>query len=129
MFDFSGYSKDSAYYDDSNKKKLGKMKDEFNGNKIDEFVALKSKMYSLISNDWEMNKAKGVHLMLKHREYIDVLFNKKVLRQQIKRILSEKHSISTYLLNKVSLSCYDNKRFILDGGIKSLAYGHKNIVS
>ena len=40
--------------------KLGKMKDEFNGNKIDEFVGLKSKMYSLISGDWEVNKAKGV---------------------------------------------------------------------
>ena len=38
LFDFSGYSKDSIYFDDSNKKKLGKMKDKFNGNKINEFV-------------------------------------------------------------------------------------------
>ena len=60
LFDFSEYSKDSIYFDDSNKNKLGKMKDEFNGNKIDEFVGLKSKMYSLISNNWEMNKAKGL---------------------------------------------------------------------
>ena len=30
LFDFSGYSKDSIYFDDSNKKKLGKMKDEYN---------------------------------------------------------------------------------------------------
>ena len=42
------------------------MKDEFNGNKIDEFVGLKSKMYSLITDDFEVNKAKGVNLMLKH---------------------------------------------------------------
>ena len=41
LFDFSGYSKDSVYYDDSNKKVLGKMKDEFNGVKIDEFVGKK----------------------------------------------------------------------------------------
>ena len=34
LFDFSGYPKDSIYFDDSNKKKLGKMKDEFNGSKI-----------------------------------------------------------------------------------------------
>ena len=46
----------------------------------------------------------------------------------MKRILSENHSFGTYLLNKVSLSCYDDKRFILDDGINSLAYGHKNIV-
>ena len=53
------------------------MRDEFNGNKIDEFVALKSKMYSLISINMEINKAKGVNLKLKHKEYVDVLFNKK----------------------------------------------------
>ena len=38
LFDFSGYSKDSVYYDVLNKKVLGKMKDEFNGVKIDELV-------------------------------------------------------------------------------------------
>ena len=80
MFDFSGYPKDSVYYDATNKKVLGKMKDEFNGNKIDEFVGLKSKMNSLISGDWEVNQAKGVNLKLKHKEYVDVLFNKKVFK-------------------------------------------------
>ena len=64
LFDFSGYSKDSIYFDGSNKKKLGKIKDEFNGNKIDEFVGFKSKMYLLISDNWEMNKAKDVNLKL-----------------------------------------------------------------
>ena len=59
LFDFGGYSKDSVYYDDSNKKVLGKMKDELSAVKYDEFVGLKSKMYSLIScNDKEVNKAK-----------------------------------------------------------------------
>ena len=129
LFDFSGYSKDSIYYDDSNKKKLGKMKDELNGNKIDEFVGLKSKMYSLISNNLEVNKAKGVNLKLKHKEYADVLFNKNILRHKMKRILSEKHNIGSYLINKISLSCYDDKRFILDDGINSLAYGHENITN
>ena len=53
---------DSVYYDSSNKKVLGKMKREFNEIKINEFVGLKSKMYSLISIDnREVNKAKGVN--------------------------------------------------------------------
>ena len=129
MFDFSGYPKGSVYHDNSNKKKLGKMKDEFNENKSDEFVGLKSKMYSLISRNWEVNKAKGVNLKLRHKEYFDVLLGKKVVRHKMKRILSEKHNIGTYLLNKVSLSCYDDKRYILNDGIDSLAYGHKNIVN
>ena len=78
LFDFSGYDKNSIYYDDSNKKKLVKMKDEFNRNKIDEFVRLKRKMYSLITNNMEMNKAKGINLKLKHKEYVNVLFGKKI---------------------------------------------------
>ena len=45
----------------------------------------------------------------------------------MKRLLSEKHNIGSYILNKHSLSCYIDKRFILDDGIYSLAYGHKNI--
>ena len=129
LFDFSGYSKDSTYYDDSNKKKLGKMKDEFHRNKIDEFAGSKSKMYSSISNDWEMNKAKGVDLKLKHKEYVDVLFNKKVLRHKMNRILSEKLNIDSYVINKIGLSCYDDKRYILNDGINSLTYGHKNILN
>ena len=68
MLGFSGYLIDSAYFDSSNKKLLGKMKDELNGNKILEFVDLKSKMLSLISSDdKEINKAKGVNLKLRHK--------------------------------------------------------------
>ena len=105
------------------------MKDEFNGVKIDEFVGLKTKMYSLIAcNDLEVNKAKGVNLKLKHEESVDVLFGKKVVRHKMKKILSEKHSVGTYDLNNISLSCLDNKRCILDDGINTLAYGHKDVV-
>ena len=47
LFDFSNYSKDSTFYDDTNKKVIGKMKDEYGGVIIDEFFGLKSKMYSI----------------------------------------------------------------------------------
>ena len=78
LFDFSGYPKGYVYYDLSSKTVLGKMKDEFNGTKISEFIGLKSKMYSLISVDnKEVNKAKGVNKKLRHKEYLGVLFNKK----------------------------------------------------
>ena len=97
LFDFSGYPKNSVYYDSSNKKVLGKMKDELNGTKIVEFVGLKSKMYSLISSDdGDINKAKGINKRLRGKEYHDVLFNKKVVRHSIKRIQSKLHEIGTY---------------------------------
>ena len=80
LFDFSGYPKDSKYYDSTNKKVLGKTKDEFNGVKIIEFIRLKSKMYSLISvNDREVNKAKGINKNLRHEEYVMFCLIKKLL--------------------------------------------------
>ena len=44
------------------KKLIGKIKDEFRGTIIGEFIGLKSKMYSLVDVDGEENKkAKGVN--------------------------------------------------------------------
>ena len=104
------------------------MKDELGGAKIVEFVGLKSKMYSLIAeNDKEVNKAKGVNLKLRHDECLDVLFNKKVVRHKMKRIQSVFNRIGTYDISKISLSCFDDKRHVLDDGINTLAYFHKDI--
>ena len=44
---FSNYSKDSKFFNETNKKVIGKMKDEFGGVIVNEFVGLKSKMYSI----------------------------------------------------------------------------------
>ena len=60
LFDFSGYEKESPFYNDVNKKVIGKMKDELNGEIIEEFVGLRAKMYSLKRKKEEMKKAKGV---------------------------------------------------------------------
>ena len=78
-------------------------------------------------NDLEVNKAKGVNLMLRRKEYVDVLFNKKVVRHKMKRMQSYLHSIGTYNINKINLSCFDDKRYVLDNGINTLAYFHKDI--
>ena len=85
-------------------------------------------MYSLIDDNGEQtNKAKGVNSKLRHKEYIDVLFNKKVVRHKIKRMQNKLHEIVTYDINKISLSCFDDKRYLLNDGINTLAYFHKNI--
>ena len=47
MFDFSNYSQDSEFFDDDNKKVIGKMKDEFGGIIIGQFIGLKPQMYSI----------------------------------------------------------------------------------
>ena len=71
-------------------------------------------MYSLIYEDNEENKkAKGVNKNvvknIRHKEYIDVLFNKKIIRDKMKRIQSKLHKIRTYEVCKISLTCFDDK--------------------
>ena len=127
LFDFSNYSEGSKFYNDSNKRAIGKMKDELGGKIMSEFIGLKSKMYSLITVDEETIKAKGVNIKLKHSEFDDVLFNRKIIRHNMKRIQSKRHRLGTYDVSKISLSCFDDKRHILDNGIDSLAYFHKDI--
>ena len=44
----------------------------------------------------------------------------------MKRIQAKKHKIGTYEIDKIYLSCFDDKRFVLDDGVHTLAYFHKN---
>ena len=58
LFDLSNFPKDSKYYYVVNKKVPGKMKDEYGGTPIDEFVGLKAKMNTLIN----INHCQKVHI-------------------------------------------------------------------
>ena len=63
LFDFSNYPKDSKFFDPTNKKVIGKMKDDKAGKINYDFVGLKSKMYSIKSIiGKESNTAKGVNI-------------------------------------------------------------------
>ena len=89
LFDFSNYSKDSKFYN-------------------------------------ETSTAKRVNMATEFNEFKNVLFNKKIIRHKMKRIQAKKHKIGTYEIDKISLSCFDDKRFVLDDGIYTLAYFHKD---
>ena len=126
-FDNSDYSESSPYFDKTNKKVIGKFKDEAAGVPICEFVGLRSKMYSYIKDNQKGGKtAKGIKKSvikedITHENYKDTLFNKKQLHHKMKTIRSENHELNSYEINKVSLSCFD------EDGKTSYAYGHKNI--
>ena len=132
LFDFSDYPLNSKFFDPVNKKVIGKMKDEFKGKIICEFIGLKSKMYSLIAvNNEEVKKSKEVKKNdvknIVHKEFSDVLFDIRMIRHNLKRIQSKLHRIGTYDVCKISSPCFDDKRHTLDDGINSLAYFHKDI--
>ena len=85
-------------------------------------------MYCIVSDDdIEVNTAKGENISIEFNEYEDVLFDKKIIRRKMKRIQSKKHKISTYDVNKISLSCFDDKQYILNDGITTLAYFDKDL--
>ena len=85
-------------------------------------------MYSLTSvDDEEVTKAKGLNEKIRHKEFVDVLFNNKVVRHNIERIQSKLHRIKTYDVCKISMSCFHDKGYVLDDGVNTLAYFHKDI--
>ena len=95
LFHFSNYSKDSRFYDDTNKKVIGKMKDEYGGVIVDEFIGLKAEMV--------VNLVKAVNIATEFNEFKDVLFNKKNIKHKMKRIQAKNHKIETYEIDKISL--------------------------
>ena len=134
MFNFSDYSLNSRFFDPVNKKFIGKIKNEIIGKTISDFVGLKSKVYSLIAvDDEEVKKGKRVNKnvvkKIRHKDFFDILFNEKMIRHNMKRIQSRLHRLGTYDVCKICLSCFDDKRDILDHGTNSLTYFHKNIKS
>ena len=130
LFGFGNYPEDLKFFNQANKKVIVKRKTESEGKIIDEFVGLKSKMYSMKNIDGkESNTAKGVNIATEFNEFKDTLFNKKIIRHKMRRIQGKKHKMGTYEINKISLSCFDDKRFVLNDGIHTLAYFHKDIDS
>ena len=133
MFDNSDYPENSPYYCNTNKKIIGKFKDEACGIPITEFVGLKSKMYSHVKDNEKGGKtAKGIkknviNNNIRHEDYKRTLLNEEQMHHKMKTIRSQRHQLGSYEINKVSLSCFDNKRYIHDNGTSSYAYGHYKI--
>ena len=88
-------------------------------------------MYSYIKNDEKGGKtAKGIKKNknnIKHEDYKNVLLNNEQLHHKMKTIRSQKHQLGSYEINKVSLNCFDDKRYIHDNGISSWAYRYYKI--
>ena len=80
--------------------------------------------YDYIKNEYE-NKSKLLFkdtesLMYEYYEYNDVLLNNKCIRHSMNRIQSKDHRIGTYVMNKISLPCFDDKIYIQNNGYDGL---------
>ena len=128
LFDLSNFPECSKYYCSDNKKVVGKTKDEYGGKSFVKFVGLKSKMYSILDESNNEKSANKCHNALTDfQEFYNTLFKKKLLRHTMRRIKSKNLNFGTYETNKISLSCFDDKGYILKNEINTLVYGHKDI--
>jgi hypothetical protein len=138
-YDMSNFECDltKQYKDNTNRKVVGKFKDEGDGQIWSEFVGLRPKMYSAsMHNGLEKKTCKGIKRdylkkNVTHADYVRCIRSQVSKDQQqmatFNCIRSKKHQLSSYEITKVGLCCYDNKRHILDDGVTSLSYGHYKI--
>ena len=128
VYDTSNYPKEHPLYSITNKKVLGKMKDECGGDAIQEVIAVRPKMYSVLSKK-NIRKAKGVkknviEKEITHENYKEALFGRRQFKHKMKILRSEGHEMYGMCMNKISLSLFDTNRWIAEDGIQTLAYGH-----
>ena len=131
--DFSDYPKSHPNYDASNKKVLGKFKDELSSKIMTHFIGLKPKSYAFkVQGDKkEYKKSKGV-VKGKVNTELNYDMYERTLNGEIKptvkfnTIRSKNHHICSINQTKFALSNFENKRHWLDTNL-SLPYGHYSI--
>ena len=130
LYDLSNFPKEHEIYSETNKKVIAKFKDESPDEVISEFIALRSKLYSYVTNDLnEVKKCKGIKKNvikneISFEEYMKVLIEKIPIEKQMNVFRSRSHQLFTEKITKVALDGMDQKRKILSDGISTLALGH-----
>ena len=130
-FDTSNYEVNRPLPKGKNKKVIGLMKDELSGKIITEFVTLRPKTYSFLTDDGkEDKKAKGakkcvIKKMIKFNDYKKCLLNDEVILKSQQRFISKKHDVYTENIHKIALSNNDDKRIVSSDKITSYPYGYK----
>jgi hypothetical protein len=147
-FDFSDYPKAHPFYDASNKKVVGKFKDELNSVLPFAFVGLRSKMYSIKmpivygceeegdtrNTSYDVKKAKGVkgHVVknqLTFEDYYKCLTDTEYVMQNVtvRGFASHNQTIYTETISKKTLSAADTKLYICADGIETFPFGYYRI--
>ena len=127
-FDASNYEASRPLPTGKNKKVIGLMKDELGGKIITEFVTLRPKTYSFLTDDGkEDKKAKGtkkciIKKMIKFNDYKKCLLNDEIILKLQQRFISNKHDVYTEDVNKIALSNDDDKRIVSPDKISSYPY-------
>ena len=108
-FDTSNYEVNRPLPTGINKKFISLMKDELGGKIITEFVTLRPKTYSFLTDDGKENKkAKGtkkcvIKKKIKFNDYKKCLLSDELILRSQQRFISKKHDVYTENVNKIAL--------------------------
>ena len=128
-FDTSNYEFNRPLPIGKNKNVIGLVKDELGGKIMTEFVALKPKTYSYLTDDYEEDKkAKGtkkcvIKRRVKFSDYKDCLLNNGIILKSQQRFKCEKRDVYTEEVSKIALSSNDDKRLQTFDRVTSYPYG------
>ena len=129
-FDTSNYEANRPLPTGKNKRVIGLMKDELGGKIITEFVTLRPKTYSFLTDDGkEDKKAKRtkkyvMKKMIKFNDYKKCLLNNEIILKSQQRFISNKHGVYTEDVNKIALINDGDKRIVSPDKISSYPYGY-----
>ena len=131
LLGLSDYPHNHKLFDSSNKKVPLTIKDELNGQFMLETTCLRSKLYSIKYESGIKQSAEGVqkcvNKALHHDLFNDVLSSRGNIRKNVTQIQSQQHQLLVTQINKIVMSAFNDKRFILEDGIQSFAYGHYSL--
>lgn len=136
LFDNSEYSEEHQCFDKTNKKVIGKFKDECGDYIMTEIAANRPKSYAyekeLMGVSKEVKRLKGVgRAAIKHDmsldDYRNCVLERESKKADMRTFRSYDHEIYTLDLTKVALSAFDDKRHIDIDGIHTFAHGHYKI--
>lgn len=133
-FDTSNYKEKNFHGISKNKSLVGKMKDEYAGTPIKSFYGTGAKAYCVELTDGETKKAKGISKnVIKNNlsvlDYKNIVESGGSIYRKMYVFRSHLHTMYTELKNKVALTSHDDKRYVIPGAVKTLAWGHKEISS
>ena len=100
------------------------MKDELGGEIITEFIALRPKTYSYLTDNDKIDGTKKcvIKKMIKFDDYKKFLLNDKVILKSQQRFIRNKHDVYTEDVIKIALSNDDDKRIVSLDKINSYPY-------
>lgn len=129
-FDTSNYVLNNIHNITPNQSEIGKMKDEYKGEPIFQFLGTGAKAYLVETENNLTKRAKGVKMSTVEKSLTKDDYNKAatipntVILREMSNFQTKLHDVYINIQNKIALSHFDNKRSLIPNSFNTLSWGH-----